>query len=411
MSSAEPIGIAPGFGRENVVGLEEAAKAETHYALLRGLTSGGRTDFTLRFAAVAELVHADQTLWTLDAIERRLCWLDTEHLVSVVRALRKSGWLEPVGTSLRLSNEGLAVYSTLSRLSSLCVGRTDDLALGVFDLEASTRLDEDTGPALRHLQHHLRRAIEDVEAAVKSQSELKVLEAREKLDQNLQWSRRARTLLDAINIDDEVGYRAGQRLGRDLSELHRWQSVMQRALDEVGRTRVPLGASGIRPADISRYLAARTVDELAAIGERCVSRPVWPLVAILDNVLSTAEFELLSEAEERERKIGWSDAPAAAAVVGEPPPSSGELAFAAFTKALDDVIAGGKPVAVERFLLAGDFQKTCYRMTLLALEDEQDRVRIAVEPGPGVKVYTDYLSEISRGTISPVSTESGAAAP
>ncbi len=399
------LGVMPGFEVESVVGLREASAVALHFGLLRGLTSGTRNDFLLRFGAVSDLVHSDQTAFSHDALERRLVWMAPEHRDAVLRGLRKTGWLEPAGPGggFRLSSEALAVYATLCRLASLRVGRDDDMALGVFDLEASTRLKEDTGPALRHLSHHLRRSIEDVESAIKSQSELKVLEARDRLDKNLEWSRRARSLLDAIDIDDEQGYRSGQRLGRELGELHRWHSVMQRALDEVGRTRLPLGAAGIRPADVSRYLAKQSVEDLYALATGTVSQPVWPLVFILDNVLSTAEFELL-EAEGREQAtVGWTTEAARPAEIGTPPPTEGESAFAGFRKALEDVVHRRETVPLERFLLGGDFPRTCYRMALLALEDQADerQIELTVELGPGRKMYSDYVSEISRGHVGP----------
>ncbi|MFT5429608.1 MAG: hypothetical protein ACI9OJ_000279 [Myxococcota bacterium] len=396
-------GLATGFGPENVEGLREAHRAHPHFDLLRGLTAGGDSEFLLRFGAVADLVHADQTLWTLDAMERRLCWMEPERLTSTIRTLKRSGWLETVGIRYRLSSDGLAVYATLARLGTLHTGRDDSLAMGVFDLEASTRLDEDVRPALRHLQHHLRRAVEDVEAAVKSQSELKVLEARDKLDKNLQWSQRARMLLDRLDIDEETSYRAGQRLGRDLSELHRWQSVMQRVLDEVGRTRVPVGALGLRHSDISRHLANLSIDGLLNLGKGAISLPVWPLVCIDDNVVDVATYELLFAEERHGREVGWQEGAGENAEVGAPPPSAGEIAFRAFNRTVAEVVADEEPVSLERFLIAEDFPRTCYRMTLLALEDEGERGRVTIdlEPGPGREIFSDFVSEMSAGRVIP----------
>jgi len=402
--------IAPGFDESNVAGLREAAEAAHHYELLRGLTSAGEEDFILRFAVIADLAHADQTLWTLDALERRLCWLAPERSLSVLRALRRSGWLESLGTAgYRLTSDALAVYATICRLGSLRTGREDDLAMGVFDLEASTRLDEDKGPALRHLQHHLRRSIEDVEAAVASQSELKVMEAREKLDKNLQWSQRARRLLDDVDVEEEREYRSAQRLGRDLSELHRWHSVMQRMLDEVGRYRTPMGALGVRQADVDRYLAGLQLDQLVALGADAVTQPPWPVVGILDNILSAAEYELLYAEHPEQRQVGWRTGEAESAEIGELAPSHGELAFQAFERQMGEVVAVGEDVPLERFLLAGDFPRTCYRMTLLALEDEQGagRVTIALRDEPGRRLFTDYASEISSGVVRPRGKRTG----
>ena len=383
--------------------MREAQAAAEPCDLLRGLTSGGEDDFGLRFAAVADLVHADQTLWSLDALERRLVWMDTERVHSTLRSLRRSGWLELVGQEYRLSSDGLAVYATICRLGSLKSGRDDDLAMGVYDLEASTRLNEDVGPALRHLQHHLRRSIEDVEAAVNSQSELKVMEQRERLNKNLQWSQRARGLLDDINIEDDLGYRAGQRLGRDLGELHRWQSVMQRTLDDIGRTRIPMGAAGVRPADIARYLSKMETDDLVTLAQKTVSPPIWPLVMIADNLLNLAEFEL-AHAEAREiREIGWRDGVAASAEIGEPPPSEGELAYRRFDGDLDRLVIEGEVVPLDRFVLGGTFPLTCYRATLLALEDEMSagRAQLEIDGAESREIYTDYLSEVSLGRVIP----------
>lgn len=395
-------GIRSGFDTREVTGLHEAERAVLHFDLLRGLCASGEEEFLLRFGAVADLVHADQTLWSIDALERRLNWLDAEAFTSTIRSLKRSGWLESVGVHYRLTSDGLAVYATLARLGTLHTGRDDSLAMGVFDLEASTQLDEDTGPALRHLQHHLRRAVEDVEAAVKSQSEVKVLDARDKLDKNLRWSERARRLLDRIDIEDDQGYRAGQRLGRDLSELHRWHSVMQRVLDEVGKTAVPLGAIGVSAADVSRFLTSLSVDEIIDRFAGNVSFPVWPLVFITDNVVTAAEFEL-SQDERVAPTVTWSEGEGKSAEIGAPPPTEGEIAFRAFERDLDGMVEIGEKRALDQFLLDGSFPRTCYRMTLLALEDElpTGRATIEADGGPALKLYQDYASEISRGQVVP----------
>jgi hypothetical protein len=396
-------GIVQGFGPDTVAGLTEAYQAAQHFMLLRGLTSGGREDFLLRFGVIADLVHADQTLWTLDALERRLIWLDEERILSTLRVLRRSGWMEMVGTGYRLTSDGLAVYATLARLSSLHNGRDDSLAMGVFDLEASTQLGEDTGPALRHLQHHLRRAVEDVESAVKSQSEVKVLDAREALDKNLEWSQRARLLLDRIDISDDQGYRTGQRLGKDLAELHRWHSVMQRVLDEVGKSHVPVGALGLRPSDIDRFLGALSIDELVALGGDFVSSPVWPRVLLTDNLLDVASYELIYAERTEHETVGWQDGDAESAEVGEPPPSPGEVAFKGYEHDLRQLLTRDEKTPLERFLVSRDFPRTCYRMTLLALEDESpdSEVELHIVPGKSRAVFTDYVSEISEGTLEP----------
>ncbi len=400
MSQAAPIpGLIPGFDPDTVEGLREARRAVPHFDLLRGICAGGEDEFVLRFGAVADLVHADQTLWTLDALERRLCWMDTERIHATVRVLRRAGWLETIGNAYRLTSDGLAVYATLARLGSLHTGRDDSLAMGVFDLEASTSLDEDTRPALRHLQHHLRRAVEDVEAAVKSQSELKVQDAREKLDKNLQWSERARLLLDRLDVDDHEGYRAGQRLGRDLSELHRWHSVIQRVLDELGRNAVPVSQTGVSANDVGRFMARLSVDEILDRFGDGVSLAVWPLVLITDNVVSAAEYELTLARDGVTPNVAWLAGRAESAEVGAPPPSEGELAYRRFE---GDLASLSAPVSLERFLLDADFPRTCYRTTLLALEDEVGtRATVEVDEGPAMRLFSDAASEISRGRVLP----------
>lgn len=406
LEQLELIGIAAGFGPENVPGLQEADAASEYFELLRGLTTGGPDDFLLRFGAVCDLVCADHTLWTLDALERRFCWMEPDRVLSVIRALRRSGWLESVGQAYRLTSDALAVYATLSRLSSLKRGRSDDLAMGVFDLEASTRLGEDRGPALRHLQHHLRRSIEDVEAAVESKSEVKVIEAREKLDRNLQWSRRARLLLDEMNVGEDSSYRAGQRLGRDLSELHRWHSVMQRVLDELSSNRVQFGGMGVRPTDISRWLIGLDVDELIELGGAHVSLPVWPLVCITDNVIDMSEHALLMAESLDVRQVGWREGQPEQATIGEAHATAGAAAFQAFESRVDAVAAGADSVSIADVLVAEDFQRTCYRMTLLALEDEQDSARVKVDVAqakdgtlPTVRPEVAWVTELSAGQV------------
>ena len=403
MSLNHPEGVAPGFGPESVAGVREALSAVSHFSLLRGLTSGGEDDFVLRFAVVADLVYAEQTLWTLDGLHRRLCWLQADRVLPVLRSLRRAGWIEAVGVQYRLTNSGLAVYATISRLSSLHTGREDDLALGVFDLEASTRTGEDQGPALRHLQHHLRRSIEEVEAAVDSMSELKVLDARAKLERNLQWSRRARELLDEMDVEDEAGYRTGQRVGRDLSELHRWHSVVQRSLDALDRKRVPLGALGVNQADVDRYLAGLETDQLLDLAQSTVSEPVWPQLLILDNLMNVAEYELLMSEYSEHRTVGWSDDVAASAEVGAPPPDAGEMIHRQYDQDVDRVHAEGQTVKLERFLIRGDFAQTCYRLSLLALEDDANdgRVRVERDPGGGREVFSDFVSELSPARVIP----------
>lgn len=419
--------LSEGFAPEQIPSLASAQAGLAYFSLLRDLVRLGEADFAVRLAVLAELAGSDRTRWEPDAIVRHFAWLTSEARSAVLRSLRKGGWLEQIEGAIRLTDRGEALYAVISRVLGI-QPQEGDLALGVLNVELSRDLGHEQAPALRHLHHNLRRIVDTAEEAVTSHSEVRVLQAQERIERNLAWARRARAAMDSLNLDDVGSYRVAQQVGNALSELHQWQAVLQRAVGDLAAKRIQLGRTGLSLTDVTSFLMRCDPDQLADFGRPLVSMPISPVFLILDNVLSEAEYEFVQAPDRQEHpfEVGW--------VLGDPedsPPGSPELPeFTALDRFVADVKAlsqKGGAQKLSAFVPRRSWAESAYRMSLLVLGesvgpvasmgdgqggdveggvlDLQDLRGSPFEvliPGDGSekdRIFSDTAAEVSRGVV------------
>ncbi len=408
----------------DILPLRAAQAGMPYFTLLRDLVRLGESQFVVRLAVLTEFASSDRTRWDNDVLARHFAWLLPDARAVILKSLRKGGWLELIEGSHRLTDRGEALYAVISRVLGI-EPQEGDLALGVLNVELSRDLGHEATPALRHLHHNLRRIVDTAEEAVRSHSEVRILEARDRIDRNLAWARRARGCVETLDLQDDGSYRVAQEVGAALSELHQWQSVLQRAIGDLAGKRVQLGSSGLSMTDVTAFLMRCDVETLAAFGEPLASQPVQPLFLILDNVLSEAEYEYVQAPDysEDDFAVGWAAGPPEDSAAGEL--EIGEFtALDSFVADIQALAAKGGTAKLATLVPRRSWAESAYRLSLLALGEsvgvqqdaraESDAAQAAVlhalanQPfevmvsGDGSerdKIYSDAASEITRGIV------------
>lgn len=430
--------LSPDHDAQTLPALQAAQAGMPYFGLLRDLVRLGESHFVIRLAVLTEFASSDRTRWDAEILARHFAWLTPEARTAVFRSLRKGGWLEVLDGAHRLTDRGEALYAVISRVLGI-TPQEGDLALGVLNVELSRDLGHEATPALRHLHHNLRRIVDSAEEAVRSHSEIRVLEARDRIDRNLAWARRARGCVETLDLEDDACYRVAQDVGQTLGELHQWQAVLQRAIGDLSHKRVQLGSTGLSLTDVTAFLMRCDLQTLADFGRPLVSLPVSPVFLILDNALSEAEYEYVQAPDYVEQGYahGWTDGPPSES-------EAGELEIEQFT-ALDQFVADIKALAgkggsqkLGSFVPRRSWAESAYRLSLLALGEsvslgtiagtnppigdnpnsasasgDANQVAVlhalAAHPfevtvlGDGSekdKIYSDAASEISRGVVT-----------
>ncbi len=372
------------FDPDDVPAIVHAQAGLPWFGLLRELTRLGEADFVVRMAVLTELASSDRATWTAEALGRHFAWLADDVLSYLTRALRRSGWLEFTGRAHRITEQGEALFPIISRVLQI-EPEQGDLALGVLNVQLSRELGSEQAPALRHLHHNLCRIVDEAESALDSHSEVRLLEARDRLDRNLAWARRARECIENVDLTDHMAYRVAQDVGQVLSELHQWHAVLYRAVGDLAGKRVQLGESGLSVLDITQFLMRCDLPTLADFGAPLISQPVAPGFLILDNLLAEAEYELV-HADPREiggYAHGWTQGPPEEAPEGAPelPTFSPLDRFLAVLEGLADTDGRGRIADV---VPCDTWAESAWRLSMLALaEEDAEEARGATKDDAG----------------------------
>lgn len=361
--------LAPHVDATAIAALEAAVGGLPYFSLMREIFRLGEADFVVRLAVLAEIAESDRARWEPDVLQRHFAWLAPEALAAILRAVRRAGWLELEGRALRLSDRGEALFPLVRRIVDIRPA-LGDLALGVLSVELSRELGAESTPALRHLRHNLCRIVEEAEIAIESHSEVRILECRERIDRNLGWAKRARQVVETMDLSETEAYRIAQGVGQQLSELHRWHATLHRALGDLSDKRVALGSSGLSIVDMTQFLMRCDIDQLADFGASLVATPVQPLFGIADNLIHEAAYELgldrgLGGPASR---YGWSDGAPQQADQGEPE-LPGVTALDRFAVELGDRLAQAPRAALAAVVPGRSWADSAYRLSLLALAE------------------------------------------
>jgi hypothetical protein len=221
-----------------------------------------------------------------------------------------------------------------------------------------------------------------MERAYDSRSEHAILEARKMLEGSLPWVESARQVLEKCAIETPEEHERVRQTHDLLSRLHHWVSALQRALNDIGKRRIHLGDGGLTMRDITAFLARADVNTLVALTQDVVHYPVERRFVIIDNMLSEAEYELLTRELPDEERRGWTSSEQAQSV--EPELAAGG-AIENFVEDLRALLVDNKPVQASKFVARDNWATTAYRFSLLAMAGGRMEVSDAPSEvaGPG----------------------------
>lgn len=218
--------LAPGVDPEDITPLwllhSKLPVLEAFVTLFRGSMG----DSLVRLLILGEMGrrgHAPE--WTFAELRQTFAYLAPAPLESALRRLRTGALLryDTTESAYVLTPAGLRVYGAVASLFQL--SEEDDLGWITGVVRASYELGTLTPEVLSHLLYRLRRLETELQQAVESLSEPRILQARERLASIWSWIERGSTMIEQIMQDsalDRELHRVAPRPRRgDQAEYHR----------------------------------------------------------------------------------------------------------------------------------------------------------------------------------------------
>lgn len=359
--------------------------------------------------------RGDAPDWSPQELREHFAYLDPVKFDTVIGRLRDNGLLlwDAASQRYRISPVGRQALAAIGLLVQFN-GDGDALAYVTAQLAAGQSSGRLRAQDLQHLLSRLNELREDFDQAVLSGSEHRIQAAAETLQSVWQWVEKGTAVIEKIAADadlDAATHRVAQQIGRAQSAMLRQASVFQRALNQLDRHRVHLGASGLSSSDVNRYLRELRPDALAGLLEASLARGLSPALLHSPILLDVAEYELVErerEAREDQSLPGAASAPELAAGNES---ATDYVQAAAWLAELDRLDATD---TLARRVPSGDFATSAYRFSLLGLIGDPGaenrsgisagmarlplrwRVEPALEP-----VGHSGVASISRGLLQP----------
>lgn len=359
--------LAPGIDPEDITPLwllrSRLPVLEAFVTLFRGSLS----DSLVRLLVLGEMGRRGQAPeWSYQELRQTFAYLAPAPLESALRRLRSGSLLryDPSAGIYLMTTAGLRVYGAVAALFQL--SEEDDLGWITGLVRASYELGTLTPEVLSHLLYRLRRLETELQQAVESLSEPRILQARERLATVWGWIERGSATIQQIVEDsalDRELHRVAQQIGRAQSRLLRMTTVFQRVLNDIDRQRIHLGATGLSTSDLVFFLRQRSMDELALLIAPHLARPVRPLFVLADLMTDQAEFELL----QRRRSVEeWCELPP---VQDSPPsPPQAPVAFPELERLVGQLQTDERPsLPLTEVVPWGSYEESAYRMSMLSL--------------------------------------------
>jgi hypothetical protein len=310
--------------------------------------------------------RAETPRWTPQQLRTHFAYLDEVKFETVLHRLRENGLLlwdsevgdYQIGPSGRMA---LAALTTLLKFSD----EGAELGYVTAQLAASQLVGAVSIEELQHLLSRLNELQDEFNRAVTSGSEHRIQRAEEKLNNVWKWVDKGTEVIRIIAADadlDRPTHAVAQRIGQ--SRMLRMGAVFQRALNQLHRQQVHLGASGLSSADIARWLRTKSQADLAAFLDGACAPVPRPIFILEDIALDVAEWELV----ERERSDATDETlPPALVAPHASDFLSGEVNLTFLTEWLDDLRAITGEATIEEHVPAENYLVSAYRMSLLAL--------------------------------------------
>jgi hypothetical protein len=359
--------LAPGIDPEDITPLwllhSKLPVLEAFMTLFRGSMS----DSLVRLLVLGEMGRRGHTPeWTFADLRQTFAYLTPAPLESALRRLKGGGLLryDATESAYVLTPSGLRVYGAVTSLFQLT--EEDDLGWITGVVRASYELGTLTPEVLSHLLYRLRRLETELQQAVESLSEPRILQARERLASIWSWIERGSAMIEQIVQDsalDRELHRVAQQIGRAQSRLLRLTTVFQRVLNDIDRQRIHLGATGLSTSDLVFFLRQCSVDELRWLLIPHLALPVRPLFLLTDLITDQAEYELL----QRKRHVTeWCALPEAQESPTSPPQKAAE--FPELARLVTQLQSDPRPtLPLADIVPWGTFEESAYRLSMLSL--------------------------------------------
>ena len=380
--------LRPGIVAEDLPALFPLLAARDLLRAFSTLFHGGEETVFVRLLvlrAIGERGEAPD--WSPQELRDTFAYLDPVKFDTVLQRLRDNALLLWDGATqrYRISPVGRQALSAIGLL--LQFNREgDELAYVTAQLAAGQSVGKVGANDLQHLLSRLNELRQDFDEAVLSGSEHRIHRAAGTLQSAWRWVEKGTEVVKAIAADealDAATHRVAQQIGRAQSAMLRQAGVFQRALNQLDRHRVHLGASGLSSSDVNRYLRHADADTLRAFVDDAMSTVPAPAFALSPIALDVAEYELV----EREREAAEDDGlPASQSV-----PTDADIPL----PEQDDSIArdwllqlaglSGEGGALSALVPDGDFVRSAYRFSLLGLLGD-----------PGTEARSDISAELAR---------------
>ncbi|MBD9369282.1 hypothetical protein [Xanthomonas sp. XNM01] len=409
--------LRPGIAAADLPDLHPLLSARDQLRAFSTLFHGGEEIVMVRLLVLRAIGERGQAPdWSPQELREHFAYLDQVKFDTVLGRLRDNGLLlwEAGSQRYRISPSGRQALSAIGLLLQFNQ-EGDELAYVTAQLAAGEAVGKVGADDLQHLLSRLNELREDFDQAVLSGSEHRIRRAADTLQSVWRWVEKGTEIITRIAADGELDtatHRVAQQIGRAQSAMLRQASVFQRALNQLDRHRVHLGASGLSSSDVNRYLRDCGPAALAALADDVLARTPIPAFVLGPIALDVAEYELV----EREREAGEdASLPPAQAAPEDLQAASGEQEYEYAEQWLSQLAALDDVAALTDWVPQEGFAISAYRLSLLGLIGDpgaenrsgvsaqlaqlplQWRVEAALEP-----IQRAGVALMSRGRLVPV---------
>lgn len=381
--------------------------------LLRAFSTlfhGGEESVLVRLLVLRTIgARGEAPDWSPHELREHFAYLEPTKFGTVLDRLRDNGLLLWDGGSqrYRISPVGRQALSAIGLLLQFNQ-EGDELAYVTAQLAAGQAAGRVGASDLQHLLSRLNELREDFDDAVLSGSEHRIQRAAATLQSVWRWVEKGTAIVQAIAADGELDaatHRVAQQIGRAQSAMLRQASVFQRALNQLDRHRVHLGASGLSSSDVNRYLRALEADALAALAEDAFARTLQPAFVLAPIALDIAEYELVER--EREAQEDASLPPPQAAPTDAAVPLA-EQDYRHAEQWLAQLAALDAEAPLADWVPQDGFAQSAYRLSLLGLigdpgAENRSGVSAAIAQLPLRWHVAPELDEVHRAGVAAMS--------
>jgi hypothetical protein len=361
--------LRPGLVANDIPALFGLRKARDLLRAFSTLFHGGEDAVMVRLLVLRTIGERGAAPdWSPQELREHFAYVDATKLDTVLVRLRDNSLLtwDPETQRYRVSPVGRQALSSLTLLLQF-QGDGDELAYVTSQIAAGEATGRVGSDDLQHLLSRLNELRDDFDRAVLSGSEHRIRAAAATLKSVWRWVEKGTEIVKLIAQDAELDpatHRVAQQIGRAQSAMLRQASVFQRALNQLDRHRVHLGASGLSSSDVNQWLRTLTAERLAELARDVVAERLAPAFVLGDIALDVADFELV----EREREVGVIETLPEARGAPEQttaPIATNDYELAQRWQAELAALVTDAPLAA--LVPSEDFATSAYRLSLLGL--------------------------------------------